>query len=66
MLKVHIAGAMRVVEGQVQMGMFDLADASFAPKVEALLSDLGQHLGNNRGPSGLVVPWAPDVVIARA
>jgi len=50
----------------VLMGIFDLADDSFTPKVEALLADLSKHLGQYEGPSGLEVPWASDTVIATA
>ena len=66
MLNVHIAGGMRVVDGEVIMGIFDLADASFVPRVEALLSDLRRCLAEYEGPSGFIVPFASDVVIATA
>ncbi len=66
MMNVHIAGGMRVEGEDVLMGIFDLADASFEPKTEALLLDLRNDLGDCEGPSGLEITFASDILIATA
>jgi len=65
-LNVFITGGMRVVDGEVLMGIFDLADVSFEPRVERLLDHLTAALRGYDGPSGLVIPWASDVLVARS
>jgi hypothetical protein len=57
---------MRVVDGKVRMGIFDLEDESYEPKVEALLEDLRKHLGQYEEPSRFEVPFASDIIIAEA
>lgn len=66
LVNIHIAGGMRVESGAVRMGIFDLADASFEPKVDALLSDLQKQIGAQESPSGLDITFASDVLIATA
>jgi SAM-dependent methyltransferase len=66
LMNVHLAGGMRVVDGDVLMGIFDLADASFEPKVARLLEDLSVALAGYEGPGGLAIPFASDVLVARA
>ncbi len=66
LLNVHLTGGMRVVDDEVRMGMFDLSDRSFEPKVDGLLQFLEDSLGQYQTPSGLEVPWSSDVLIARA
>ena len=66
LMQVHITGGMRVADGDVLMGIFDLDDKTFEPKVAALLEDLKAALGEYEGPTGLVMPWASDVLVARA
>lgn len=65
-MNVHITGGMRVVDGDVLMGIFDLADASFEPNVDRLLQELNAALTQYETPSGLALPWASDVLVARA
>jgi ubiquinone/menaquinone biosynthesis C-methylase UbiE len=65
-MNVHIAGGMRTVDDDVVMVIFDLTDVSFAPKVDAFLADLRGNLGQFEEASGLIVPFASDVVIATA
>ena len=66
LMNVHITGGMRVAEGDVLMGIFDLDDASFEPKVDRVLEDLTAALAQYEGPCGLAIPWASDVLVARA
>lgn len=66
LLEVHLTGGMRVADGEVLMGIFDLADDSFSPKVKALLSDLRESLAKFEGTDGLALPWASDVLVAKA
>ncbi len=66
LLNVHLTGGMRVVDDEVRMGMFDLSDRSFEPKVDGLLQFLEDSLGKYQTPSGLEVPWSSDVLIASA
>ena len=66
LMNVHITGGMRVADGQVLMGIFDLDDASFEPKVDRLLEDLTMALAGYETPWGLAIPWASDVLVARA
>ena len=62
-MNVHITGGMRVADGDVLMDIFDLDDASFEPKVDRLLT---AALAAYEGPRGLAIPWASDVLVARA
>jgi len=57
---------MRTEDEEVLMGIFDLSDASFEPKVEALLSDLKSTIGQLENPNGLDIEFASDLLIARA
>ncbi len=66
LLNVHLTGGMRVVDDEVRMGMLDLSDRSFEPKVDGLLQFLEDSLGKYQTPSGLEVPWSSDVLIASA
>ncbi|MGI9370396.1 MAG: class I SAM-dependent methyltransferase [Ruegeria sp.] len=66
LLAVHLAGGMRVNKDEVLMGMFDLSDPSFEPKVEALLQFLTDDLGKYETQEGLNIPWSSDVLVARA
>jgi len=66
LMNVHITGGMRVADGDVLMGIFDLDDASFEPKVDRLLDDLTAALAAYEGPCGPAIPWASDVLVARA
>jgi ubiquinone/menaquinone biosynthesis C-methylase UbiE len=66
LLDVHLTGGMRVADGEVFMGIFDLADDSFSPKVKALLSDLRESLAKFEGTYGMALPWASDVLVAKA
>ena len=66
LLNVHIAGGMRFIDGDIHMGIFDLDDQSFVPKVEALYADLHKQLGQYEGQSRLEISFASDVLIARA
>lgn len=65
LMLVHVAGGMRVENDEVLMGIFDLSDASFEPKVEALYSDLKAAFGQFESPEGLDIEFASDVLIAR-
>ena len=66
LLYVHLTGGMRVTDCEVLMGIFDLADTSFSPKIEALLGDLKEQLAKYQGSTGMALPWASDILIARA
>ena len=66
LMNVHLTGGMRVVDGDVLMGMFDLSDDSYEPKVERLLEGLIAALGQYERPSMLGIPWASDVLVATA
>lgn len=66
MMNIHIAGGMRVEGKDVVMGIFDLADASFEAKTEALLSDLRTEFTNAERPSGFEISFASDMLIATA
>jgi hypothetical protein len=46
------------------MGMFDLDDATFEPKVEALIADLERELAEFVTADGFVFPYASDVLVA--
>jgi hypothetical protein len=63
-MNVHLTGGMRVEHGEVLMGIFDLADESFTPKVAAMLADLTEQLAGYESADGLVIPWASEVVEA--
>ena len=65
LLLVHVAGGMRVQGDEVLMGIFDLADTSFEPKVEALYADLKKELGHLENSHGLEIAFSSDVLIAR-
>jgi ubiquinone/menaquinone biosynthesis C-methylase UbiE len=63
---VHIAGGMRFQDDEVLMGIFDLSDASYEPKVEALISELRGSLGQFESPAGFDVEFSSDVLVAGA
>ncbi len=48
------------------VGMFHLDDASFEPKVTAMIADLEEQLAGYVTADGLVFPVASDVLIATA
>jgi hypothetical protein len=51
LMNIHIAGGMRVVGDDVLMGIFDLSDVSFEPRIESLLSDMREELQTYEGAS---------------
>ncbi len=53
-------------DGTKAVGMFDLDDASFEPKVTAMIADLEEQLAGYVTADGLVFPVASDVLIATA
>jgi ubiquinone/menaquinone biosynthesis C-methylase UbiE len=62
---VTITSAGRTAEdGTMKMGLFDLDDASFEPKVEALITDLERELAEFVTADGFVFPYASDVLVA--
>lgn len=65
-LYAHIAAAMRVEGDDVKMGIFDLSDETYMPKVDAMLENLRETLSKYRNDNGLSIPWSSDVVIARS
>lgn len=66
LLDVHLTGGMRVADDEVLMGIFDLSDTAFEPRVERLRRGMIDALGSWEGPEGLRIPWASDVLIATA
>jgi hypothetical protein len=46
------------------VGLFDLDDATFEPKVEALIADLERELAEFVTADGFVFPYASDVLVA--
>lgn len=63
---VHIAAGMRFQDDKVLMGIFDLSDASYEPRVEALISELRGSLGQIESSSGFDVEFSSDVLVASA
>jgi ubiquinone/menaquinone biosynthesis C-methylase UbiE len=64
-LYVTITSSGRTAEdGSMAMGMFDLDDATFEPKVEALIADLERELAEFVTADGFVFPYASDVLVA--
>lgn len=62
---VTITSSGRTTEdGRMVMGMFDLDDTTFDPKVEALIADLERELGEFVTADGFVFPYASDVLVA--
>lgn len=51
-------------DGTMAVGMFDLDDASFEPKVTAMIADLEKQLAGYVTAAGFVYPVASDVLIA--
>jgi SAM-dependent methyltransferase len=66
LLFTHIAGGMRFQDDEVLMGIFDLSDASYESKVDALTSGLRGALGQFEHAAGFDVEFSSDVLIARA
>ncbi len=64
MVFVHLAGGMRVENGEVLMGLFDLEEPSYEPKVEAMVADLEKRLAQFVSPDGFDIPFGSDVVVA--
>jgi hypothetical protein len=48
----------------MKMGLFDLDDATFEPKVDALIADLERELTEFVTADGFVFPYASDVLVA--
>lgn len=51
-------------DGSMAMGMVDLEDASFEPKVDALVADMERELTEFVTADGFVFPYASDVLVA--
>jgi ubiquinone/menaquinone biosynthesis C-methylase UbiE len=64
-ISVTITSSGRTAEdGSMAMGMFNLDDATFEPKVEALIADLERDLAEFVTADGFVFPYASDVLVA--
>ena len=61
-----LLGGKRFQDDKVLAGIFDLSDASYEPRVEALISVLRGSLGQFESPSGFEVEFSSDVSIASA
>jgi hypothetical protein len=64
MVFVHLAGGMRVEGGEVRMGLFDLEDPSYEPKVDAMVADLEKRWVQFVSPDGVEIPFGSHVVVA--
>lgn len=47
------------------MGWFDLEDAAYEPRLEAMVADLETRLVQFVSPDGVDIPFASHVVVAR-
>ena len=61
-----VGGARARSDGGFAMGLFDLDDARFEPKVEALVADMEDRLAGYVTPDGFLAPVSCDVLQARA
>jgi SAM-dependent methyltransferase len=59
-------GARPLANGGFEMGLFDLDDESFEPRVEALVADMEAQLAAHATPKGFFAPVACDIIEARA
>jgi len=63
----HVAGAGRTDEnGQIAMGLVDLDDPKSDQIADAFTADLEEHLQDTVTSEGLRVPFASDILVARA
>ena len=63
-MNVHLAGGMRMQDDEVLMGIFDLTDESFEPRVEALLSELRKRINACDDESDFDINFSSDVLVA--
>jgi len=62
---VTITSSGRTAEdGSMAMGMVDLEDVTFEPKVDALVADMERELAEFVTADGFVFPYASDVLVA--